>query len=157
MMLIVISEDTFFESWKPTHPEQGPLADVPPGTDPACDWTDCDNGDGSTSIYSGVHLVNRRRHWVTEVPVPAGEEYAVHDAGSAGKSYEIKFLIRVSVTTEASLSEAASRTHIRGAEAVIDPEGQLFAFGIAVDDLAVEFFEADECDDDGEVIDAISK
>jgi hypothetical protein len=60
------------------------------------------------------------------------------------------------VTTEASLSEAASRTHIRGAEVVIDPEGQLFACGIAVDDLAVEFFEADERDDDGEVIDAIS-
>lgn len=62
----------------------------------------------------------------------------------------------MSVTTKASLSEAASRTHIRGAEAVIDPEGPLFAFGIAVDDVVVEFLEAAERDDGGEVIDVIS-
>ncbi len=56
-MLIVISEDTFFETWKPTHAEEGPLADIPPGTDPACVWTDCNNGDGTTSIYRGEHFV----------------------------------------------------------------------------------------------------
>ena len=92
---------------------------------------------------------------VTEVPVPSDEEYVVRDAEPVVKSYEIKFLISVSVTTEASLLEAASQTHIRGAEAVIDQKD--YTCGIAVDDLSVEFFEADERDDEGEVIDAISE
>lgn len=156
-MLLVISEDTFFKIWKPVHPEEGPQADIPPDTHPRCIWTERDNGDGSTAIYSGVYIVNRLGYWVTEVPVPAGEEYAVHDAGPTVKSYEIKFLIRVSVTTKASLSEAASRTHVRGAEAVIDSGARLFTRGIVVDDLSIEFLEADERDDEGEIIDAISE
>ena len=132
-MLIVISEDTFFETWKPTHAEEGPLADIPPGTDPACVWTECDDEEGGTVICSGEHFVNRIGYWVTEVPVPAGEEYAVQEVE---RTYEIRFVVRVMVTTEASFSEAMSRTQLR-AEVVID-RSAVFAHSITLDQCSIQ-------------------
>ena len=66
-------------------------------------------------------------------------------------NYEVKFLVRVYVSTEsADLSETAARIHC-SVEASVDPGKQQ----IEMDDCVVEWLEADECDDDGEIIRAI--
>ncbi len=63
-------------------------------------------------------------------------------------NYDVKFLVRVYVSTEsADLSKTAARVHC-SVEGFVDPGGQQ----IAMDDCVVEWLEADECDEDGEII-----
>jgi hypothetical protein len=65
-------------------------------------------------------------------------------------SYEVKFLVRVSVETEGDIAEASSYTHIRGCEAVIAIIDDGHA--ITVTDLTVEWLETDQEDEEGECI-----
>src|ERR1700712_4822388 len=71
-----ISDDEFFERFRPLGPGDGPLAidELPPGIDPAYVWTWVDTDEGDC-IASGRLFVNRIGYWICRVPVPQGEYY----------------------------------------------------------------------------------
>jgi hypothetical protein len=73
---MIISDDDFWNRFKPIDEDNGPIDEIPSGTDPACVWTCVDTEIGD-SIISGIHFVNRFAFWICRVPVPAGEDYEV--------------------------------------------------------------------------------
>jgi hypothetical protein len=145
-------------------------------------WTQVDDPEGDGFfVYPGRHWLNRCGYFIAQrawddpqiiVRIPGADDvrmdHTSHNNSSIGETtavdcvtqapaetathdYEVKFLVRVHVSTECpDLGETASRVHC-SAKAFVDPGDSL----IELEDVEVQWLEANERDEDGRIVRAI--
>ena len=145
-------------------------------------WTQVDDPEGDGYfVYPGRHWIDRTGYFIAQhswddpqifVRIPGADDvrrdHTSHNNSSIGETaavdcvtqapaetvthdYEVKFLVRAHVSTECpNLGETAFRVHC-SAKAFVDPGDPL----IELEDVEVQWLEANERDEDGWIVRAI--